>query len=56
MDTNKCEKCLHGRLFVSESGFHYGCALSPKIAMVCLLDRNSRFVEHPMRKDGDGNG
>ena len=56
MAESKCEKCLNGTMFVSENGYHYGCTLSAKKAMLCLLDRNSQFVEHPMRKEREADG
>lgn len=40
----KCEKCLHSRMIVSENGYHAVCCLSQKKAMDCIIGKKSSFV------------
>ena len=41
---DKCNKCLNGRLIISENGYHYICMLSQKAASKCLFGTKNRFV------------
>lgn len=48
-----CDTCLNSRPVVSENGIHYACCLSGRAAVQCLTGMKDRYIEHPMRKDGD---
>ena len=50
---DKCEKCLNGRIIISENGYHPVCCLSQKAAMKCMMGKKSQFVT--LDKDESGN-
>jgi len=52
----ECDTCLNSRPIVSENGIHYACCLSGRAAVQCMTGQKDRYIKHPMRKDGDGNG
>lgn len=40
----KCDKCLHSRVIVSENGYHSVCCLSQKAAMNCMMGKKNHCV------------
>lgn len=40
----KCNHCLKSRPIISENGFHYGCGLSNKKALECMIGKKDHSV------------
>ena len=54
-----CANCLHGRVGISENGYHTICCLSSKKAMECITGRKSHFknaMDLFGKGEGDNNG
>jgi hypothetical protein len=43
MNYDRCDKCLHSRLIVSENGIHTICCLSQKKAVDCLMGKVNHY-------------
>ena len=48
-----CDTCLNSRPVVSENGIYYVCCLSSRAAVQCVTGKKDRYIEHPMRKEGE---
>lgn len=53
MNSQKCDKCVNGRVVISENGPHTKCTLFHKKATKCLLGQESHFRQIPQVKNSE---
>ena len=53
---NKCDRCFNHRLILSENGYHYGCTLPDKQAVLCRIGEKDRANLINKKLDGGKDG